>query len=376
MGLSLAMTFRRLLAIVVLFLGTFLPAHAHEVSSVEFQFEAGPEKWVLEGQMDIAYMLPETRDLPGSQPLSRVAIMKSTPEEFARIRLETEKILRKMLTLTYQGRTVPWRIEFPDFDHQPVELPKETGDWALLTTRIVADALPGPGELRAHWSEEETAELIVTVGGGQDVQLLSAVGGSDMVLASLGSPPERFPILGWIRMGFHHVLPLGYDHMLFMLGLFLLLPQWKPLMGQSLLFTISHSITLSLAVLGWISMPGKVVEILIAASIAWVGIENLFVHKLGRKRLVLVFLFGLLHGLGFASVLKEKLGDIPQDKIVMPLFGFNVGVEIAQLTVLTCAFLVLWPLRRWTKQFKMAGSIFVACAGLFWMGERLGWWGA
>ena len=95
---------------------------------------------------------------------------------------------------------------------------------------------------------------------------------------------------GWVQKGFHHVLPKGTDHMLFILGLFLLLPKWKPMMGQSLLFTLAHSITLAIAVLGVVHIPEKVlgirqpVEVLIAVSIAWVGIENLLTRKLGKQR--------------------------------------------------------------------------------------------
>jgi hypothetical protein len=159
--------------------------------------------------------------------------------------------------------------------------------------------------------------------------------------------------------------------MLFILGLFLLLPKWKPLMGQSLLFTLAHSITLALAVFGVVHVPGKLVEVLIAVSIAWVGIENLLTRKLGRQRLILVFCFGLLHGLGFASVLAEKLGGIPRDQLTGPLLGFNVGVELAQITVLCAAFLVLWPLRKWSPQVQTIGSAVVALAGITWAVERL-----
>jgi hypothetical protein len=159
--------------------------------------------------------------------------------------------------------------------------------------------------------------------------------------------------------------------MLFILGLFLLMPKWKPLMGQSLLFTFAHSITLALAVFGLVNVPGKLVEVLIAASIAWIGIENLVVKKLSKQRLILVFFFGLLHGLGFASVLADKLENIPRNELVGPLLGFNVGVELAQISVLATAFLIIVPLSRWLRQIQIVGSAFVALAGLAWIVERL-----
>ncbi len=171
--------------------------------------------------------------------------------------------------------------------------------------------------------------------------------------------------------GFRHVVPTGLDHLLFIIGLFLLAPRWKPLMGQSLLFTVAHSITLALAVFGIISLPTILIEILIAASIAWIGIENLLLKDLKPSRLFLVFGFGLLHGMGFAGSLKEKLGDLSGKQIAMPLVSFNLGVELAQIAVLAVSFLILLPLRKWTRQFQVVGSVLVALAGLFWMGERI-----
>ena len=159
----------------------------------------------------------------------------------------------------------------------------------------------------------------------------------------------------WIISGYRHVIPLGLDHLLFIFGLFLLAPRWKPLLGQSLLFTVAHSITLALAIFGIISLPSILIEILIAASIAWIGIENLLMKELKPSRLFLVFGFGLLHGMGFASVLREKLGDLSGKQIALPLVSFNVGVELAQITVLACAFLLLWPLRKWTRNIPNGG---------------------
>ncbi|MFT3991350.1 MAG: HupE/UreJ family protein [Luteolibacter sp.] len=360
---------------------------AHEVSSVEFEFQGLPEQWRLIGQMDIAYMLPETRDLPGSLPLSRTAVMKEKPEVLGRMRTETEKRLRELLTLKFNGKTLPWKIEFPDFDKQPFELPEETGDWALLSTRIFIEPQQGPGELRAYWDKSVQSELIVTIEKGDDFQVLSARGGSDMLLMKLEGSPEsparathadRLESLkGWLETGYNHVLPFstfllaGMDHILFMLGLFLLLPKWKPLMAQSLLFTLAHSFTLSLTVLNLIHIPGRVLDTLIAASIAWIGIENLFVKTLGRHRYILIGCFGMLHGMGFASGLKDKVGNVPHSQLFIPILGFNLGVELAQISVLCMAFLLTWPIRRWTHNVRIYGSLLVAGAGLFWMFERL-----
>jgi hypothetical protein len=361
----------------LLFIAGTLPLlHAHQVSSVELEFQKFDHRWRLLGEMDIAYMLPETRCIPGGLPLSRAAVMQAAPEELARIRKETETTLRKLVRITFADREVAWRVEFPDFEKLPFALPPEAGDIALISVRLVMDEVAGAGELRAHWSGEQETELIILTEEGEDSKVVSTLpGGSLMLLkqtATGQSAPVQRPMSGgWVQTGFHHVLPLGLDHMLFILGLFLLLPKWKPLMGQSLLFTLAHSMTLALSVFGLVHVPGKWVEVLIAVSIAWIGTENLLTRKIGKQRLFLVFGFGLLHGLGFATVLAEKLGGVPRDQLTGPLLGFNVGVELAQLTVLSIAFLILAPLKRWSRQVQTAGSVFVALAGLVWVVQRL-----
>ncbi len=375
----LAAEFMRLPRLLILLLLVFSPIlrlQGHQVASVELEFLQSESNWRLAGEMDIAYMLPETRNVPGGLPLSRAAVMKYPKEELARIRTETENTLRKLLRITFAGNTVPWRVEFPDFEKEPLELPPEAGDIALLSVHLEIAPVNSPGELKIHWAGELETELIILVEEGDEPQILTTLPGGELMLlrndATGATVAADRPVFwNWIVSGFHHVIPLGLDHMLFILGLFLLVPKWKPLLGQSLLFTTAHSVTLALAVFGYVTVPGKFVEIMIAVSIAWIGIENLFTQKIGKQRLILVFCFGLLHGLGFASVLAEKLGDIPHEELLQPLLGFNLGVELAQITVLCAAFLIFWPLRKWQKKAQMVGSVLVALAGLGWMVERI-----
>ncbi|MES2477353.1 MAG: HupE/UreJ family protein [Verrucomicrobiota bacterium] len=370
------MRIARFFACLLFLLGFVTTVRAHQVDLVELQFLNLETEWRLEGEMDIAYMLPETRNVPGGLPMSRAKAMQESPEELARYCRETENTLRKLLRLTFADQDVPWRVEFPDFKKDPFELPQEAGDIALLTVRLVIDPLPGAGELRVHWAGEQETELIVIIGDeayADAVPHSTLPGGSLMLLKQSGAGaalPIETPLAGgWIHDGFNHVM--GLDHILFILGLFLLAPRWKPLLQQSLLFTLAHSITLALAVLEIVRVPEVWVEHLIALSIAWVGIENLCFRKLTRHRLALVFCFGLLHGLGFASVLQTKLARFSEMKPVLPLVGFNVGVELAQLSILAVAFLLLWPVQKWTRQIQLAGSLFIAIAGLAWAVQRI-----
>ena len=129
--------------------------------------------------------------------------------------------------------------------------------------------------------------------------------------------------------------------MLFVLGIFLLSPRVKTMLLQVTAFTVAHSITLGLSIYGVVSLPSRIVEPLIALSIAYVAIENLVTRELKPWRLALVFMFGLLHGLGFAGVLRE-LG-LPRDEFLTALADFNLGVEGGQLTVIAAAMLLVWP---------------------------------
>lgn len=139
----------------------------------------------------------------------------------------------------------------------------------------------------------------------------------------------------YLQLGYQHIIPMGMDHIFFVLTLFLLRPQLKPILWQSSAFTVAHSITLGLAMYHLIIPPAAIIEPLIALSIVFLGLQNIYSAKLQKSRIGLVFLFGLVHGLGFASSL-SRLG-LPEDKKLTCLFLFNVGVELGQLTIILLA---------------------------------------
>jgi len=175
----------------------------------------------------------------------------------------------------------------------------------------------------------------------------------------------------YLLLGYEHIVPLGLDHILFVCGLFLLSPKLKPLLWQTMAFTLAHSVTLALAMLDVISLPSRVVEPLIAASIAYVAIENLLTSELKPWRPIVVFCFGLLHGLGFAGALREV--GLPDGPILTPLLMFNVGVEAGQLSVVLGALLTVGWFRR-TSGYRawvtIPGSGAIALVGLYWCVQR------
>ncbi|VAW72757.1 Membrane protein, partial [hydrothermal vent metagenome] len=188
-------------------------------------------------------------------------------------------------------------------------------------------------------------------------------------------PPTHKVILDYMLAGFAHIIPQGLDHILFILGIFLLSTRLKPLAWQATMFTLAHSITLSLSMFNIISLPASIVEPLIALSIAYIGLENIFAHKLNTSRLALVFAFGLLHGLGFASVLADF--GMPQHAYASALIGFNLGVEVGQLAILSGAYfaITIWfkNKQHFHNYITVPGSIFIAMTGLYWAWDRFSW---
>jgi len=185
--------------------------------------------------------------------------------------------------------------------------------------------------------------------------------------------PITAVIKTYIVLGFEHILPKGLDHILFILGIFLLSVHLRPLLWQVTMFTVAHTLTLGLSMAGLISLPANIVEPLIALSIAYIGIENITAHSLHKSRLLIVFCFGLLHGMGFASVLSDF--GMPTDAFVTALVSFNVGVELGQLTIILLAFFTvgLWFRNKpWYHQvIVIPFSLAIAVTGLYWTWDRI-----
>ena len=177
----------------------------------------------------------------------------------------------------------------------------------------------------------------------------------------------------YLLAGFEHILPLGLDHILFIISLFLLNPQLKPILIQSTVFTVAHSITLILSSYDFIDPPAIMVEPLIAMSIAYIAIENMFAKTLRPTRIVVVFLFGLLHGMGFASALSE-LG-LPESAYLISLISFNVGVELGQVTIILLAFftMTIWVAKKnwYHSTIVIPISAVIAIIALYWTVERI-----
>jgi hypothetical protein len=206
---------------------------------------------------------------------------------------------------------------------------------------------------------------------GQQSHFFSIDGTHDALETSSASDLKLLNIARYIYQGFIHILPQGLDHILFVLALFLLATKTSTLLWQVSAFTLAHTITLALGIFGIFNLPSNIVEPLIALSIAFVAIENIFQQKLTKWRLPIVFVFGLLHGLGFASVLVD-LG-LPESEYVSSLISFNIGVELGQITVILIALLATrWIANKpeYRNYVVIPASMIISGIALFWFYER------
>ena len=241
----------------------------------------------------------------------------------------------------------------------------------------------GPLRLKALYLQRVAPDFIAHVSvedeSGQTVanKILNAHAPSAEVeppsgAARRGDSPEG-SFLSFLKLGVEHILT-GYDHLLFLLGLLVACRRFRSMALIVTCFTLAHSVTLALAALDVVNLPGRVVEPLIAASILFVGVENLLRREEPKWRWALTFGFGLIHGFGFAGVLREVGLGASTSALAVSLFSFNLGVEVGQLAVTALLLPLLWKLRE-VAAFARYGvpvvSAVVALAGAYWLTVRL-----
>lgn len=355
-------------------------ATAHQIAEISMSVALEGDQVTAIADADAAYMLPEFRGDEDQEAKDLAWLREQGPDGWQKIARECDTYWRDCLHLKADGQEIPWTLRIPELEKEapafleegdPEELP-------MLAVKIEATLPVGSTKLAIDWKEPFGVNLIVTTGEGEAAEIKPLVSGEEAVVAERAATeaemkPTETSLAGWIRLGFVHILPEGIDHILFVLGLFLLIPKWKPLLQQTIVFTIAHSLSLAAAALGWVHVPSMFVEVLIAASIAWVGIENFWARELGKGRLILVGIFGLIHGLSFAGQLTGLLPLGQPDRLPPALFGFNVGVELGQIAFLAIAFAAFawWGEKRfvWVKRI---GSAIVGLAGLILLVQRTG----
>jgi len=253
-------------------------------------------------------------------------------------------------------------------------------DLARDSLLIIKGIIPkGVKTFQWGWPEAYGASVIrmnlpgVSIEEGYSAYLSAGETSEPIDLSGADVPGVWQVITNYIEIGFTHIIPKGLDHILFVVGLFLLSVKLAPLLWQITAFTLAHTVTLALGVLGYVSISPAIVEPLIAASIVYVAVENIITDKLQKWRPVVVFCFGLLHGLGFAGVLGEI--GLSTTHFVTGLIAFNVGVELGQLCVILLCFALVgywFGNKPWYRQrISIPASLCIAIIASWWVYERV-----
>ncbi|MFS0754812.1 HupE/UreJ family protein [Noviherbaspirillum sp. 1P10PC] len=363
----------RLLIGLAFFIWT-VSAHAHKPSDSYLSLSV--KENVVAGQWDIAL-----RDLDFAIGLDTDANGAITWGELRSRRAEIEAYALSRLQISSAGSTCPLRPDALLVDNHT------DGAYAVLQFQAqcaaVRDSLQVRYRLFFDIDPQHKGLLRLQYQGASSTGIFSPDKADQPF--SLSAPSRLQQFLDYLREGIWHIW-IGYDHILFLLAL--LLPAvamreagaWKPVSAFRpafwnvlrivTAFTVAHSITLTLATLGVVSLPSRWVESTIAASVVIAALNNVF-PLFRERRWVMAFLFGLIHGFGFASVLSD-LG-LPQDALVLALVGFNVGVEVGQLAIVAAFLPLIYLLRRswlYRRLLLLGGSILIAILASIWLIER------
>lgn len=202
--------------------------------------------------------------------------------------------------------------------------------------------------------------------------LISGPAWAHVVAYELDPQPQGSVFWKYLLTGFEHIIPKGFDHILFILCVFFLNTSIRKIILQATMFTLAHSITLGLAMYGVINPDPKIVEPLIAFSIVVLAVENIFYTKVKPWRLALVFLFGMVHGMGFAGALSEM--GMPRYAFATALIAFNIGVEVGQLSIILLMYFLVaktMAAKPWYRQrIVIPASLAIAATALYWTVER------
>ena len=296
-----------------------------------------------------------TDDLPGAQRYDQARALSD--EQL--VQAFEGQLPKAWALLGVQGQVLDYQIQIES--QSDLELPRP----ATLAIELEP---PRPWIWQA---DPRLGEFVIRDQSERAYTALLAPGQASNPLDQQVSARDQF--VTYVLSGIDHIVPKGLDHILFVIGLFLFSAHWKPLLAQVSVFTLAHTVTLALASLGIVVIAPAIVEPLIALSILYIAVENLLPKRPLSRRLWLVLVFGLLHGLGFASVLQEfGLGG---EYFVLSLVGFNLGVELGQLLVLAPLMLVLgtWAHRQpWYRGLvQIPASLVIGSIGALWTFERV-----
>jgi hypothetical protein len=350
------------------------PAAAHEFAFTDVRLEVHADgTWEADVRCDVDALALGVSSTADSAALA-AEIDALSPAGRDELVARLAAVVRRRIRVRFDGEPAPFEVSLPERGRArlPGELPSVLG----LVVRLTGRVPEGAREVTFFASRAfPQVRLAVARPGEAALPLELVTPGSEsrpVALAGGRAPvPALETLFRYAVLGVTHILPHGLDHVLFVAGLALLSPRLGPLLAQVTAFTLAHTLTLALSSYGVVSLPSRLVEPLIAASIVYVGVENAVSPRLRPSRLALVFGFGLLHGLGFAGVLAEM--GLPERDRLLALLAFNAGVEAGQLAVVGLALgaLSLWALAGGDRRTLMRpASLAIAAIGLLWTVRR------
>ena len=331
-------------------LPTFLWAHPEwkEASSIGVIDEK--DAFALTVKFDVPSFL--LGQLPKDAPIKDLDALMFTPGRLGASIEPGRQLFLAGLRLEADGKPVAWTLEsFPTAEQILAQSGRqgEADRYPVMMNAKLNATVPADTQKLVLRFPDALGTVFTNLRKGMEFQTVMAVSKNEpgeFQISAGPAPADNQTILTLLADGFGHVLPAGWDHCLFMLAMFLGAASLRQALGRSLVFTLGHSITLSAVALGWVGNPGAWIEPFIALTIGLGGLMAYRGTATHRQMLVIPAVFGLVHGLGFAAAVSDRLKDWDNGSIVRILVGFNVGVELAQMAVIFGSAALLWTVLR------------------------------
>ena len=371
----------RILALAILLVSVVVTAHPLRFTETTLTLREDGA-FVVDMIVDLdALALGAPQDTDDAELVAEIEALSPENRDELVARLAT--LFERRVRVRFDGEPVPFAVGFPDRG-TPRATESEIPTILGLTARLTGTVPTGAADVSFFASRAFSDVHLTVVDEARELTLRSVLERGDRsdpfeLTGPVTSVPARSTGTRYLALGFRHIVPDGLDHILFVLGLFLLSRQLRPLVWQVTAFTVAHAGTLVLGTLRVISLSPRLVEPLIALSITWIALENIWrvtdetgPGERNRWRLGVVFFFGLLHGLGFAGVLTE-LG-LPDQERLIALGSFNAGIELGQLAVIGAALATVgWFRHRpWYRaRVVVPAAAMIGMVGLFWTIERV-----
>lgn len=355
-----------------------LPAHPEwkEASCIGVIDDQG--RFALTVKFDVPSFL--LGQLPKDAPVKDLDALMFTPGRLADAIEPARRSFLAGLRLEADGRPVAWTLEaFPTAEQLLAQSARqgEADRYPVMMNAKLRAVVPADTRKLVLRFPDVLGTVFTNLRKGMEFQTVMAVSKNEPGEFLLGDDPAPAgdqTIFTLLADGFGHVLPDGWDHCLFMLAMFLGAASLRQALGRSLVFTLGHSLTLSAVALGWVGNPGPWIEPFIALTIGLGGLMAYRGEASNRRMLIVPAAFGLVHGLGFAAAVSDRLKDWDHASIVRILVGFNVGVELAQMSVIFASAGLLWAMARAglpANPLRRGLCLAVAIAGFAVMASRI-----